>query len=494
MPGVVCRYFAGVPVAVGLWLARQLWRQTIQQQVQPSMPGIDLKWSLMVRVVLVALVCFLAGAGMAVYRAHNDAIEANRLAGETIGNHLDLQLLRIDSALDLPQRFPDWDAILTHTIGPGQCIQYIGIGNKVGLSSCMGSSTGGNEAPAWFVALFRPGLTFDTNFERPITYRNTMHGKVVVSSDPAAVTLRAWTDICRMLGLSALTIAALCVLVYFVIDRALRPTKDVLNGLNRLAAGDLSCRLPEFRLIELQRISEVFNGLANTLETTIAERAGLARRLVDAQEQERRHLARELHDELAQSLTAMSATATSIKATAMTECPALVPEAQSLAQTASAIMKVLRRTLRALRPQEIDELGLITSLEVLVADYNGRSAGVTKFRLEVQGDPRALSPTIEVHIYRILQEGLTNAAKHAHAANVKAILTIEPRTVEIRVEDDGEGSNHAKGPVTGFGLGLIGIRERVLALEGTMSIGPAAQNGLVLRVKIPNRSASEITS
>ena len=116
-----------------------------------------------------------------------------------------------------------------------------------------------------------------------------------------------------MLGLSAATIGALGILVYFVVERALRPTRDVVSGLNRLAAGDLKCRLPPFRLAEMQRISDVFNDLANTLEVATSERADLARRLVEAREQERRHLARVLHDELAQSLSAMSATAASIK-------------------------------------------------------------------------------------------------------------------------------------------------------------------------------------
>ena len=134
-------------------------------------------------------------------------------------------------------------------------------------------------------------------------------------------------------------------LQYVAIGRALRPTKDILAGLDRLTRGDLSCRLPDFRLIELQRISEVFNTLAASLDRTTRERTALAARLVDGQEQERRHLARELHDELAQNLSAISAAAASIKATAEAECPALLPEASSLAQTSMAVMRSLRTTL-----------------------------------------------------------------------------------------------------------------------------------------------------
>ena len=249
---------------------------------------------------------------------------------------------------------------------------------------------------------------------------------VVVSSNPSVVTARAWSEISRMLALSAATIGALGILVYFVVARALRPARDVVSGLNRLAAGDLKCRLPPFRLAELQRISGVFNDLANTLEVATSERADLARRLVEAREQERRHLARVLHDELAQSLSAMSATAASIKVTASTDCPSLVPEAQTLTETAGNIMKALRSTVQELRPQEIDDIGLLTSLEGLIADHNLRGCGKTQFLLEAHGDVNELPMAITGHIFHIVQEGLTNAAKHAQAAIVRAVVRIGP--------------------------------------------------------------------
>src|SRR5690606_3245414 len=111
-----------------------------------------------------------------------------------------------------------------------------------------------------------------------------------------------------------------------------------LSGLNRLARGDLACRLPAFRLTELNRISEVFNALCEELSKATAERAELARRLVDMQEQERRHIARELHDEIAQKLTALSALAACIRRSAQVDAPALVNEARELEKMASVLM------------------------------------------------------------------------------------------------------------------------------------------------------------
>lgn len=464
-------------------------------------PVFDLKWSLMWRVAVVALLCFLTSAAVALYRADQEAIAVNRNTGDTVGKHLELQLLRIDTALDLRERFPDADALLTDVMSAGQCVQVANPAGKIIRSNCVGYITGGRQAPPWFAALYKFILAPGISYERPIAHKGASFGKVVVSSDAVEVIARAWQDISRLLGLSAATIAAICVLVYFVIERALRPTKDVLSGLNRLAAGDLSCRLPPFQLVELQRISEVFNGLAGNLETTISERAGLARRLVDAQERERRHLARELHDELAQSLSAMSATAASIKLTAAADCPALVPEAQTLADTASTIMKVLRRTLRALRPHEIDELGLLASLQGLIADHTSRAGGSTRFRLNIEGDASALPATMPVHIFRIVQEGLTNAVKHAQAANVQVLLrVVSPIAaagghIELTIEDDGRGpSNEIKGESGfGFGLGLIGIRERVLALGGEMAVHSNPGKGMVLSVTLPTSGSMDQT-
>src|SRR5205823_2202896 len=157
----------------------------------------------------------------------------------------------------------------------------------------------------------------------------------------------------------------------------------------------------------------------------------------------------------------------SIKVTASTECLSLVPEAQALTETAGNIMKGLRRTVQELRLQEIDDSGLLMSLEGLVADHNRLGCGKTVFLLEAHGDVNELPLAITSHIFHIVQEGLTNAVKHAQAANVRAVVRIDlaqrgaprsARLLEATVEDDGEGLAHEIRGEAGFGLGLIGIR------------------------------------
>ena len=249
-----------------------------------------------------------------------------------------------------------------------------------------------------------------------------------------------------------------------------------------------------FGLVELQRISEIFNTLAASLDRTTRERTALAARLVDGQEQERRHLARELHDELAQSLSAISAAAASIRATAETECPALVPEANNLSKTSMAMMKSLRATLQTLRPPEIDDFGLAASLTALAREQERRTGGDLKILLQVDGDLHGLPPTVASHVYRIVQEGLTNISKHANASQARVAFGIRPdksdatpqrRWLALTIEDDGCGAVDRSRGAEGNGLGLIGMHERVMALGGQLDVNDLGGRGFKLHAMIP---------
>src|SRR5262249_3855251 len=139
--------------------------------------------------------------------------------------------------------FRQMDAFIDQVMSPGQCVQLNEAGKDV-ISSCLGFRSQVSEAPAWFSAVFQWAVGSHMTYERPLGPEGAVFGTIVVSPNPSAVTARAWSEVSRMLGLSAATIGALGILVYFVVERALRPARDVVSGLNSLAAGDLKCRLP----------------------------------------------------------------------------------------------------------------------------------------------------------------------------------------------------------------------------------------------------------
>jgi signal transduction histidine kinase len=449
----------------------------------------DLKWLLVRRITLVALACFLAGSALAIYQTAREATRENAELVNMVGRQLDLQLSRIGRSTDMANRFPDWDVVASLTLQPGQCIELRGVDGTLKRSSCAGVDTRSVSVPHWFLAAYRSLIGSELSASRPVSYRGASRGTVVAEYSAAATAARAWASIAPLLGFSAVMVAVLCVVTYFIIDRALLPAKEILSGLNRLARGDLAFRLPAFRLAELNRISEVFNALSGDLSQATTERAELARRLVDSQEQERRHIARELHDEIAQRLAALSAHAACVRTAAQRDAPGLTDEARELEKMASDLMVSLRRTLTYLRPQEIDDLGLVQSLKDLVAQHNEGARGRTRYIIETDGEVDHLRVETSAHVYRIVQEALTNASKHGNARNVRVLLSqladSGEERIRLSVVNDGPGPTSDDKPLASTGSGMIGMRERVVALSGKFAAGPLPSGGFALQVEFP---------
>lgn len=449
----------------------------------------DLKWLLVRRIALIALACLSAGTALALYETARSARQRNVDLAEAVVRQLDLQLWRIGSALDIPKRFPDWELVTSYALQPGQCVGFSSSDPSHRRSSCSGIDTLSARVPDWFVSAYHFVIRADLSVSKPISHRGIAHGMVSVETAPAALAAQAWETIAPLFTFAATLVALLCLATYFAIDRALKPTQEILAGLNRLAEGNLACRLPGFRLAELDRISEVFNALAGELSKATSERAELARRLVDTQEQERRHIARELHDEIAQKLAALNAMAACIRRSAQADAPGLADEARGLESMTTDLMVQLRRTLTYLRPQEIDDLGLLQSLKALVEQHNESARGATHYSIETKGEVEQLKAETSAHVYRIVQEALTNASKHANARHVKVLLSkLADRgqeRIRLSVEDDGAGGGAAEKPSALAGSGLIGMRERVAALSGKFAAGPLPAGGFGLQVEFP---------
>jgi two-component system sensor histidine kinase UhpB len=470
--------------------------------------NVDLKTSLAIRVVAVALLCFLVTAALALFGTYRDVRQANEKLADMISRQLQVQFFRIDTSIEALSRFPNLEPAIDGVLGAGQCIRFLQPDGSLGRSNCVGVNRSDPAPPAWFLGLSGGVLAAHADISRAVVYRGKTYGTLLVTTETETVLASLWKDVSGMLGLTALLIAAICALQYVAIGRALRPTRDILAGLDRLSRGDLSCRLPSFRLIELQRISEVFNALAENLDRTTRERTALAGRLVDQQERERSHLARELHDELAQTLSAISAAAASIRTTAEAECPALVSEASQLSRMSMAMMKSLRATLQDLRPPEINDFGLAASLLSLAKSQERLAGGKLRIQLKVDDDLQDLPSTAASHIYRIVQEGLTNIGKHANASRASVALDFRPETPDqampgrrwlaLTIEDDGGGDHGGvaeeegdsdrkateKGAGNGRGLGLIGMRERAAALGGQLDV-IQLDHGFRLQAMIP---------
>jgi signal transduction histidine kinase len=462
----------------------------------------DLKYRLTLRIVAVAAFCFAATAAYVLVDADRSARARIEAIAAIAAKDLELQRSKMDwvKVRGQPAAFPDLQNIATALMAPGLCIAYRGESAEILQRFCGGTQDADADPPAVFAALYR--TLFDPGREaaRPVLFRGKKMGEAVAWVDPVTLTAQAWREASRLLAVMVVTLLLLCGLVYAALARALRPTRLIRAGLERIAADDLSARLPPFDLAELSAIRDVFNHLAERLDRTLAERNELTRRLIALQDDERRRLARELHDEFGQCLAAVRALAASAGQTAAQDCPALLPECESIARTATHMMETLRGALFRLRPPDVDELGLAASLEGLVAGWNGRSGGRTRFEIRLGERLEGLPTAVGADLYRIAQEAITNAAKHADATRVVLRLSLREappahhdgarNEIELTVDDDGRaGVDHDRAVKSG--MGLLGMRERVATLGGRLSFEAGRKTGSVLRVVIPVAPAAD---
>jgi two-component system sensor histidine kinase UhpB len=359
-------------------------------------------------------------------------------------------------------------------------IELIRESGRTSLTRYTGNPRSLPRAPAWFVELVSPD---EAEIRREVAISED--ARIVIRPDPGDEISEAWLETRLILVLSVLLLIIANIVVYITIGWSLRPVSSILDGLQRIERGDYQARLPQLSLPELNAISESFNHTASVLERSRRETRRLAKESLAIQEAERRSLAHELHDELGQAISAIKAVAISITQQVSNRDDRVSEAAETIAQISDGIYATVRSMMRRLRPASLDELGLISALEEMVADWNSRYDSVV---CEFQADGRfdKLSEALEIGLYRIVQESLTNVAKHADAARVDIRLAIDGQDmgqrVMLTIADDGKGLDLAT--VTP-GLGLLGMRERTESLGGTFGILSEPGGGVRISLFIP---------
>ncbi|WKJ91585.1 sensor histidine kinase [Methylomonas montana] len=443
----------------------------------------NLKLHLLSRITAVALICLLATIA---YVLHFSGQQSATLAQNTLmslAKQLEFQLLSIGAGDRPTKPFPDFDLWKQTGSEPGICVRYQSIDGNTTRSLCKGIDLPSHQWPRAFEMLYRQLFKPDFSKERQVVYNHQVYGVLTVSVSTEMAMARAWENVRHLFGLSLITVTSVCLLVYLTVSRSLRPAQAIVAGLKRLSLGELSYRLPDFELIEWRQTAEAINRLANNQQQLLDERQKLAVMLMNLQEEERRHLARELHDELGQCLTAIRAVAASVTQTAERQCPQLIPEAEQIGRFTQVMQNSVRDLLTQLRPAELDELGLEASLRSLVARWNQLDHGITRYSLKIAGDSMPLPEATAISLFRIAQEAISNIAKHASANRADLSLTIDTDNILMTIEDDGVANslNFANRS----GIGLLGMRERVLALNGQFSLQIAEPHGLIIQIRLP---------
>ena len=320
---------------------------------------------------------------------------------------------------------------------------------------------------------------------------------VALESAPQAESGEVVMTTLLQLGLFGAITLALIVVLWFSVRHALAPLSGILQGIARIEAGDYAARIPSSGTRELNQIAQALNHLSEALNEQIAKQRELLHRLQDVQEEERRRLAHELHDEFGQLLTAIQVDASFMLKQSAGQ-PALEACAQAMYENSGSILAQLRGLLAQLRPyglqgDEEHDIALEQALRDLVSQRQARGDAALDCRLSVALGEAAIPQRLAVAVYRIVQEALTNVMRHAKASKVEIRLGIDAAsdTLQLSVADDGIGLAREKaGDVPAGGLGMAGIRERVLANQGALQLLKGEPSGLVLRASFPLERAA----
>jgi two-component system sensor histidine kinase UhpB len=345
------------------------------------------------------------------------------------------------------------------------------------------------EAPKWFIQLVKPE---PMEFRHVVNEPGIPYTEILIKADPSDEITEVWGESRGVLGLLVVFVLLANMLVYITLGRGLAPLETILQGLEGIEQGDYKLRLPQFNLPELARISEKFNHMAEVLNRSREQNRYLTQRSLAIQEDERRKLAYELHDELGQSITAIKAVAASIEKHADKDAAAINESAETIISVSNRMYDAARNMMRRLRPPSLDELGLVTTLQDMIDDWNARHQDIFCY-FSFEGDMEQLNEEINISLYRIVQEGLTNIVKHSQAGTVKISLSVNKAPssdvknshhshVILIMEDDGRGFD--AGSVRP-GLGLLGMRERAEALNGKFSAVSRPGKGVSIRILIP---------
>jgi two-component system sensor histidine kinase UhpB len=312
--------------------------------------------------------------------------------------------------------------------------------------------------PAWFVSLLRiPNLAT----AHPITIGQQRAGDILFVPDLTPDLVEKWLGFLAIVLSGSVLLVLAAISAYLTTTMALRPLEQLGAGLARMQQGDYDSAIPLLGPPEIRKSCEEANQLARKLKRLAQDNRSMLRKIVSLEDDERRELANELHDELGPLLFAIRANAIALSGSSTDpEAPA-----HRLIEAAEAVQHASRRILEGLSPLYLEELGLERSIQTLLQNAHTSLPTVTT---SAELDPRldSLDHLLSQTIYRVIQEAVTNVIKHAQATTLSVVAAMRDQAVTIEVSDDGIGFPDN----VSLGRGLTGMSDRSRALDGKLDL------------------------
>lgn len=377
---------------------------------------------------------------------------------------------------------PDPERRLRQTLASLGQLRHVRIGfvgNGEDVAAAFPTAEPRDRAPGWFAGLIgaRPNVAV-----LPAEANGRAIGRIVIASDPADEINEIWTAAKSLALTGGAVVLAALLGASLLLGRTLRPLDDYGAALGSLSAGDFAARAKPGGSPEFVDIGEKINALARALESLSAANRDLIQKLMDVQDDERRTIAHELHDEIGPHLFALRANAAVLQANLRQQ------GAERQAATAGAICAQVealqgqnRRILRRLWPAALEDLGLAEALRILVQGFEATQPKID-IRMKLPENLDACGPREKLALYRLAQEALTNVFRHAGASQVEIDMAyVGQSEIRAQISDDGSGFPPDAPP----GLGLAGMRERMRGLGGRFACFNTRGGGALIEAFLP---------
>jgi two-component system sensor histidine kinase UhpB len=442
---------------------------------------LSLRAQLLIVFILVDLIAAAVAGGVVIMRARTST-RVEIAASMNLAEALVAETIRVTQqqspAAALAEAIPLRGRFMRHV--------RISVRNAADLPLMLGPAAASADAdhvpPAWFTALIAPPV------ERrglPIVAGGQRVGSILITGEAGDEVAEVWENTLA-LGAAGLAVnLAVIVLLYALFGHVLRPLTGLAHGLRDLERRNYRVRLARPGTPELGAIADRFNALAQALDALRAENNALNRRVITAQDDERRRTALELHDEVGPCLFGLKANATSIAALGADASASDVKDrARDMLAIVDHLQAINRSMLNRLRPMALGHVPLGDLIAQLVTERAGQQP-----QTQISFVPGRLRPSygdsIDLTLYRCVQESLTNALRHANAAQIAIALDETEQGVQVTVCDDGCGIDPNAPP----GRGLRGMQERLQALGGSFAIEGAPAGGTRIQIAIPTKPA-----
>ncbi|NOQ13377.1 MAG: histidine kinase [Methyloprofundus sp.] len=432
----------------------------------------SLRYQISLRILLISLCILMLGGSIAIWQARN-------AVSNEVDSSIKLALQLIKISVDSTQsNKADW----IYRLSSLEQTRHL----KIQLKSPSGSiidimrSSPPNKQqetpPSWFVKLV---VSDYPKAEYQIGTFDNRFFTLIIQANPMDEITEVWHETIAFFSSILLLVFLTFLSVHLVFNKTLQSIQIIVKNLKGIEKGEYHKKLPDFSTQEYDSIAKAINHMNDVLNSTQQQNQALTQHSLEIQEEERRRLSQELHDEFAQSLTAikvMAVAATYEEADTKTITTSIV-------EICDHLMTVLRSMMKQLHPLILTELGLKATLEDLINHWETRATPIS-FSLQVDDAVDTLDKTIIIQVFRVIQESLTNIIRHANATRVTISLSINPdsNTLDLWVNDNGQGCDLNS---VSAGFGLQGMAERVKLLGGTFELQSQPAKGMQIKAQIP---------